>query len=112
MDNLFNIIRNWGIEPSSFLAFLALSAAFLVFISILYICVPFILLRIRKELIEMNKHLRTLHILDAKAKANAKTDSGDDNKPAKHKKSTNASSKFQLDDDDIKKLKATGFDIE
>jgi len=106
MDNLFNIIRNWGLDPNIFLAFLALSTVFLVFITILYICVPFILFRIRKELIEMNKNLRILHILDAKP------DAGNDHKPAKHKKSTNASSKFQLDDDDIKKLKATGFDIE
>ncbi len=106
MDNLYKIINAWGIEPNIFLAFLALSVTFLVVITVLYIGVPFILLRIRKELIEMNKNLRTLHILDAKP------DSGDDNKPAKHKKSTNASSKFQLDDDDIKKLKATGFDIE
>jgi hypothetical protein len=112
MDNLHQIISAWGIEPNIFLIFLALSVTLLAVITILYICVPFILLRIRKELIEMNKHLRTLYILDAKSKSNAKTDAGDDNKPAYHKKASNTSSKFQLDDDDIKKLKATGFDIE
>ena len=112
MDNLYNAISAWGIEPNIFLVFLALSAIFLVVITILNISVPFILLRISKELSEMNNHLRTLYIIDAKSKINPKSDPGDDNEPVNPKNSSNNSSKFQLDDDDIKKLKDTGFDIE
>ena len=102
----------WGIEPNIFLVVLAVSAALLIFITILNISVPFILLKIRKELTEMNIHLRTLYILDASAKTDPKTDPGNDSKPAHPEKSSNNSSKFQLNDDDIKKLKADGFDIE
>jgi hypothetical protein len=112
MDNLYKIISAWGIEPNIFLVFLALSVTFLVVIIILFTSVPLILLRIRKELIELNKNLRTSSIPDAKAKINPNSDAGDDNKIANHKKTSNASSKFQLDDDDIRKLKAIGFDIE
>jgi hypothetical protein len=112
MDNLYKIISAWGIEPIIFQALLVLSVTFLVVITILYIYVPFILLRIRKELIELNKHLRTSYIPDASTKINPKTDAGEDNILAYPKKSSKASSMFQLDDDDIRKLKATGFDIE
>jgi hypothetical protein len=112
MDNLYKALNAWGIEPIIFLTFLVLSVTFLVVIIILFTSVPFILLRIRKELIELNKNLRTSYIPDSKAKSIAKTDAGDDNKLANQKKTSNASSKFQLDDDDIRKLKATGFDIE
>ena len=111
MDNLFNIISAWGNDPNIFLIFLALSFTFAVLITILYVCVPFILLRIRKELIEMNKNLRTLYILNAETKIKAEADA-DNNNPTYPKKNSDASSKFQLDDDDIRKLKATGFDIE
>jgi hypothetical protein len=113
MDYLDKIIIALGIEPKIAFAILAILSTFLIVIVLLYICVPFILLRIRKEIIEMNKNLRILYILEAhdrntviyEAEGN-ENKNFDDNKPSKKNK------KFELDDEDIKKLKAIGVGIE
>ena len=113
MNNLHKIIIDLGIEPNILLAFIVLLVTFLSIITILYICVPFFLLRKRKEIIEVNKNLRILYILDSKAKTNGKNEEvSDDNKLTYDKKSSSDYKKFQLDDDDIRKLKATGLEIE
>ena len=105
MNNLQKLIIALGLEPNIALVLLILFSMFLIAITILYICVPFFLLRIRKEIIEMNKNLRFLYILQTQTKINGNTEvvSNEDKyiydeKPAKDIK------KFQLDDEDIKKL--------
>ena len=106
MNNLHKLIIALGIEPNIALAVLVLLSPFLIGITILYICVPFFLLRIRKEIIEMNKNLRTLHILYTQTKINGKNEvvSNEDRYIYDEKSSKNIK-KFQLDDEDLKKLK-------
>lgn len=113
MNNLQKLIIALGIEPNIVLAVLVLLSIFLIAITILYICVPFFLLRIRKEIIEMNKNLRFLYILQTQTKINGNNDvvSNEDNY-IYHEKSFKDIKKFQLDDEDIKKLKTLGYKVE
>jgi len=114
MNNLQKIITALGLEPNIALAVLVMLSAFMVVITILYICVPFFLLSIRKEIIELNKHLRTLYILNAQTKIKGKNEvevSNEDKAIYDEKPSTDTA-KFKLDDEDIKKLKTIGLDIE
>ena len=114
MNNLQKIITALGLEPNIALAVLVMLSAFMVVINILYICVPFFLLSIRKEIIELNKHLRTLYILNAQTKIKGKNEvvvSNEDKSIYDEKPSTDTA-KFKLDDEDIKKLKTIGLDME
>ena len=114
MNNLQKIITALGLEPNIALAVLVMLSAFMVVITILYICVPFFLLSIRKEIIELNKHLRTLYILNAQTKIKGKNEvevSNEDKAIYDEKPSTDTA-KFKLDDEDIKKLKTIGLDME
>jgi hypothetical protein len=112
MNNLQKIIIDMGIEPNIALAILAHLSIFLIVIAILYICVPFFLFRIRKELIEMNRNLRALYILNTQTKLNGNNEvvSNEDKHIYKEKPSKDTK-KMQLDDEDIKKLKTLGFDM-
>jgi hypothetical protein len=117
------IIVALGIETNFGYAILIILIALLAIITIMYICVPILLLRIRKELIELNKSLRTLYILDSqthsKLKDSPSSDLPDrDDLPSNNSKlidekipATNIV-KLQLEDEDIEKLKAEGFDME
>ncbi len=114
MNNLQKIITALGLEPNIALAVLVMLSTFMVVITILYICVPFFLLSIRKEIIELNKHLRTLYILNAQTKIKGKNEvvvSNEDKSIYDEKPSTDTA-KFKLDDEDIKKLKTIGLDME
>ena len=109
MNDLHKMILDLGIDPIISLALLILLATFLIIMAILYICVPFFLLRIRKEIIEMNKNLRALFIMDSKAKIEEKNEVvRDDNNFVYDEKLSKDRKKLQLDDEDIKKLKAIG----
>jgi hypothetical protein len=61
---------------------------------------------------DINRHLRTLYFLDSGVKSAAKTDTVDEIPSTQPTNSSGDNSKFQLDDDDINKLKAIGFDID
>ena len=112
MNNLQKLMINLGVEPNIALAALVLLFIFLIAITILYICVPFFLLKIRKEIIEINKNLRFLYILQAqKINENNKVVSNED-KHIYDKKSSKDIKKFQLNDEDIKKLEALGPKVE
>jgi hypothetical protein len=109
MNDLYKMTLDLGLDPIISLALLILLATFLIIMVVLYICVPFFLLKIRKEIIEMNKNLRTLFIIDSKAKTEEKNEVvRDDNNFVYDKKLSKNSKKLQLDDEDIKKLKAIG----
>ena len=114
MNNLQKIITALGLEPNIALAVLVMLSAFMVVITILYICVPFFLLSIRKEIIELNKHLRTLYILNAqtKIKGENEVEVSNEDKAIYDEKPSTDTAKFKLDDEDIKKLKTIGLDIE
>ena len=110
MNNLQKLIIDLGIGPNIGLAVLVSFSVFLIIITILYICLPFFLLRIRKEIIEMNRNLRFLFILQRLTKIDENTEvvsNGDKN--IYDEKSSKDIKKLQLDDEDIKKLKALGF---
>jgi hypothetical protein len=113
MNNLQKLIIGLGIEPNIALAVLVLFSIFLIAITILYICVPFFLLRIRKEIIEINKNLRILYILQTQTKIDEDTEAaGNEDKNIYDKDSSKDIKKsqlFQLDDADLKKLKTLGF---
>ncbi len=113
MNYLHKMIIALGIEPNIVLAILAILFTFLIAITILYICVPFVLLRIRKEIIEMNKNLRTLYILETQTKNNVKNEAvSNEDKNIDDDKSSKDIIKFKLDDEDIKKLTAIGSGME
>ena len=112
MNRLQKIITALGLEPNIAIAVLVILSTFMVVITILYICVPFFLLRIRKEIIELNRNLKTLYILNPQTKKTWKDEvvvSNEDKLIYDEKPSTDIA-KLQLDDEDIKKLKAVGFD--
>ena len=114
MNGLQKITTALGIEPNIAISVLVILSTFMVVITILYICVPFFLLRIRKEIIELNRNLKTLYILNPQTKMTRKNEvvvSNEDKLIYDEKPSTNIA-KLQLDDEDIKKLKAVGFDME
>lgn len=113
MNNLQKLIIALGIEPNIVLAVLVLLSIFLIAITILYICVPFFLLRIRKEIIEMNKNLRFLYISQTQTKINGNNEVvSNEDKYIYDEKSSKDIKKFQLDDEDIKKLKTPGHNVE
>jgi hypothetical protein len=112
MNNLQKLMINLGVEPNVALAALVLLFIFLIAITILYICVPFFLLRIRKEIIEINKNLRVLYILQAQRINENNKVVSDEDKHIYEKKSSKVIKKFQLNDEDIKKLKALGYKVE
>ena len=113
MNNLQKIIVALGIEPNIAMPVLIILSALLVLITILYICVPFFLLRIRKEIIELNKNLRTLYILDTQTKNDGKKESpSNEDKLIYDEKPSKEIIKLQLEDEDIQKLKAVGLDLE
>jgi hypothetical protein len=110
MNNLQKLIIALGIEPNIALAILVLFSIFLIIITILYICVPFFLFRIRKEIIEMNRNLRSLYILQTQTKINGNTEVvSNEDKYIYDEKSSKDIKKLQLDDDDIEKLRTLGF---
>ena len=112
MNNLQKLIIALGIESNIALAVLVLLSIFLIVITILYICVPFFLLRIRKEIIEMNRNLRFLYILQKPTKINGNTEVvSNEDKHIDDEKSSKDIKKFQLDDEDIKKLKTIGYTV-
>ena len=127
MNDFEQLIIGLGIEPSIALAILAILSAILIVMTVLYICVPFALLRIRKEIIEMNKSLRIFYILGTQTTSNLKTEavskeenetvaeSNEDNETevvSNDDKSSKNIIKLKLDDEDIKKLKAIGTGME
>ena len=110
MNNLQNLITALGIGPNIALAILVILSIFLIVITLLYICVPFFLLRIRKEIIEMNKNLRSLYILYTHTKINRNNEIvSDEDKYIYEEKSSKDIKKFQLNDEDMKKLKTLGY---
>jgi hypothetical protein len=113
MNNLQKLIIDLGIEPNIALAVLVLFSIFLIIIIILYICVPFFLLRIRKEIIEMNRNLRFLYVLQKPTKINGNTEVvSNEDKNIYDEKSSEDIKKFQLfqlEDEDIEKLKTLGY---
>ena len=112
MNNLQKLIIALGIESNIALAVLVLLSIFLIVITILYICVPFFLLRIRKEIIEMNRNLRSLYILHTQTKINGNNEVvSNEDKHIDDEKSSKDIKKFQLDDEDIKKLKTIGYTV-
>lgn len=113
MNNFQKLINTLGIEPNIALAVLVLLSIFLVVITILYICVPFFLLRIRKEIIELNRNLRSFFVMQTQTKINGNSEFvSNKNKDIYDEKSPKDIKKFQLDDEDIKKLTTHGFDVE
>jgi hypothetical protein len=113
MNYLQKITVALGIEPNIAIAALGIVSTFLVLITILYICVPFFLLRIRKEIIEINKNLRTLYILETQTKNIEKHEVvNNEDKFINDEKPTGDIIKLQLDDDDIQKLKNIGLDMD
>ena len=109
MKNLQNLIMALGMEPNFASALLILIFTFLTVITIFYTCFLFLLIGIRNEMIKMNSSLRALSILDTKAKLNEKNELvRDDNNFVYDEKLSKDIKKLQLDDDDIKKLKAIG----
>jgi len=110
MNNLQKLIIDLGIEPNIALAVLVLFSVLLIIIIILYLCVPFFLLRIRKEIIEMNRNLRSLFMIQGLTKIDENTEVvSNEDKKIYGEKSSKDIKKLQLDDEDIKKLKALGF---
>ena len=110
MNNLQKLIISLGIEPNIALAILVFLSIFLIVITLLYICVPFFLLRIRKEIIEMNRNLRSLYILYTHTKINGNNEIvSDEDKYIYEEKSSKDIKKFQLNDEDMKKLKTLGY---
>ena len=112
MDYLEKLTKALGIEPNITLSVSILLSTFLIIIALLYISVPFILLRIRKEVIGINNSLRTLYILDTDTNNLGKSVESENENLVYDEKPTKDNSKFRLDDEDIKKLKAIGFDVE
>ena len=112
MNNLQKLIINLGIGPNIGLAVLVSFSVFLIIITILYICLPFFLLRIRKEIIEMNRNLRFLFILQRLTKIDENTEVvSNEDKNIYDEDFSKTIKKFQLDDEDIKKLKTLGFGL-
>ena len=126
MNNLQKLIIDLGIGPNIALAVLVLFAVLLIIITILYLCVPFFVLRIRKEIIELNRNLRSLYLIQRLTEIDENTEvvSNEDkevydeksskvvsneDKEIYDEKSSKNIKKLQLDDEDIKKLKALGF---
>jgi hypothetical protein len=118
MNNLQKLIIDLGIGPNIALAVLVLFAVLLIIITILYLCVPFFLLRIRKEIIELNRNLRSLYLIQRLTEIDENTEVvsdentevvSDEDKEIYDEKSSKNIKKLQLDDEDIKKLKALGF---
>ena len=109
MNKLQKLMLALGLEPNIALALLILLITFLIVITIFGICVMFLLLGIRNQMIKMNRSLRILYILDTRAKTNEKNKAGtDDYKFTFEEKSPKDTLKFQLDDEDIKKLQNIG----
>ena len=112
MNNLQKLIIDLGIGPNIGLAVLVSFSVFLIIITILYICLPFFLLRIRKEIIEMNRNLRFLFILQRLTKIDENTEVvSNEDKNIYDEDFSKTIKKFQLDDEDIKKLKTLGFGL-
>ena len=110
MNNLQKLIIDLGIGPNIALAVLVLFAVLLIIITILYLCVPFFVLRIRKEIIELNRNLRSLYLIQRLTEIDENTEVvSDEDKEIYDEKSSKNIKKLQLDDEDIKKLKALGF---
>jgi hypothetical protein len=110
MNNLQKLIIDLGIGPNIALAVLVLFAVLLIIITILYLCVPFFLLRIRKEIIELNRNLRSLYLIQRLTEIDENTEVvSNEDKEIYDEKSSKNIKKLQLDDEDIKKLKALGF---
>jgi hypothetical protein len=113
MDNLQKLMIAMGIDSNIALSVLILLSLILIVITILYICVLFFLLRIRKEIIEMNQNIRSLYILHTQTKINGNKEVvSNEDKYIYDEKSSKDIKKFQLDDEDIKKLKTLGYDVE
>ena len=110
MNNLQKLIIDLGIGPNIALAVLVLFAVLLIIITILYLCVPFFVLRIRKEIIELNRNLRSLYLIQRLTEIDENTEVvSNEDKEVYDEKSSKNIKKLQLDDEDIKKLKALGF---
>jgi hypothetical protein len=110
MNNLQKLIIDLGIGPNIALAVLVLFAVLLIIITILYLCVPFFVLRIRKEIIELNRNLRSLYLIQRLTEIDENTEVvSNEDKEIYDEKSSKNIKKLQLDDEDIKKLKALGF---
>ena len=112
MNYLNKLIIASGIEPNIALYLSILLFAFRIMIIVLYICVPFILLRIRKEIIKLNSHLQNLDILYTGEKIRGEKVVCDDAEFFYDERPSKDSSKYQLDDEDIEKLKAIGSGME
>jgi hypothetical protein len=109
MNTLQKLMMALGLEPNIALALLILLFVFLIVITIFGICVMFLLLGIRNQMIKMNRSLRAYYILDKTAKINEKNEAGtDDDKFIYEEKSSKNTIKFQLDNEDIKKLQDIG----
>ena len=112
MNNLQKLIIDLGIGPNIALAVLVLFAVLLIIITILYLCVPFFLLRIRKEIIELNRNLRSLYLIQRLTEIDENTEVvSNEDKEIYDEKSSKNIKKLQLDDEDIKKLKTLGFGL-
>lgn len=113
MNNLQKLILALDIKPNIELAVLILITIFLIAIAILYICIPFFLLRIRKEIIEMNKNLRFLYALQTQTKTNRNNEiTSDESKYIYGETSCEGIKRFQLDDKDLKKLQTLECPVE
>ena len=109
MNSLQKLLLTLGIEPNIALAILALFSLFLILITILFICVAFFLLRIRKEIIEMNINLRSSLILQTQTTINENTEVlSNEDKYIYDEKSSKPIKIFQLKEEDLKKLKSLG----
>ena len=109
MNNLQKLMMALGLEPNMASALLILLFTFLIVITIFGICVMFLLLGIRNQMIKMNRDLRAFYILETTAKRNEKNEAGavDDNFIFEEKSSKDTK-KFKLNDEDIKKLQDIG----
>ena len=97
MNNLQKLMMALGLEPNIASALFILLFTFLIVITIFGICVMFLLLGIRNQMIKMNRSLRAFYFLGTTAKINDKEE-----------KSAKDTKKLKLDDEDIKKLQAIG----
>ena len=112
MNNLQKLIIDLGIGPNIALAVLVLFAVLLIIITILYLCVPFFVLRIRKEIIELNRNLRSLYLIQRLTEIDENTEVvSNEDKNIYDEDFSKTIKKFQLDDEDIKKLKTLGFGL-
>ena len=105
MTSLQKLIMALGMEPNIASALLILFFTFVIVITIFFICVMFLLIGIRNQLVKIDSRLRAFDILITTAKINKKNEAGgDDDKFIYEEKSSKDTIKFQLDNEDIKKL--------